>query len=383
MKEIFQNNLNQFLNFGSRFFLLIVIFKTLGVNKFSELSFVITFVTTYSQALTFGSLTYLMNTKGNETKNSLKLLLLIFFITIIFLCFILHYLLSFNFEIILIITVMSLVNAINLIIVTSEKSKGNYLIDMKVSMIQSFVILLLCVVLYFKSLEVKEVLLVLSISYLICLLINSKLLKLIMHEKQDTINIIYKKRSLYGFQDLVYLLYSNGLVLILYNFMSSEDYGYFRAILLLFLPIGILVFSISQVIISRYNEMKDKINLVIVTVIMLIFSFYIFFKDTFFLLSDIQMTTELISSYYILIAYSIFNVLNMKFSVVLIVSNLQKVRFTNSLIVSTLIIALLIVLVTLDNINIYTGPVLLTLSFIITTALNIKGTMNENRNNGG
>ena len=382
MKEIVQNNFNQFLNFGSRFILLIVIFKTLGVNKFSELSFIITFVTTYSQALTFGSLTYLINTKRDEAKSSLKILFLIFYITIVFLCCILHYLLSIDFEIILIITVMSLVNAINLIIVTSEKSKGNYLIDMKVSMIQSFIILLLCIVLYFESLEVREVLLALCISYLICLFANSKVLKLIMKEKQDTIDVIYKKRTLYGFQDLVYLLYSNGLVLILYNFMSSEDYGYFRAILLLFLPIGILVFSISQVIINKYTEMKNKVNLIVFTVILLITSFYLVFKDMFFLVSDIPKTTELNSIYYILIAYSIFNLLNMKFSIILIVSNLQKVRFINSLIVSSLIIALLIIIALLGSINIYTGPLLLTLSFIIITVLNLKGTMNENRNNG-
>jgi O-antigen/teichoic acid export membrane protein len=382
MKDIFQNNFNQFLNFGTKFLLLIVIFKTIGVNKFSELSFIITLITTYGQSMTFGSLTYLMNKKSKESKNSLKMIFLIFFTTIIFFSLILYYQFDFKIKVILIIEIMSLLYAVNLVIVTSEKSKGNFLSEMKIVIIQAFITVMLCITLFFKHLDVIEVLLVLLASYCISLAVNINILSSIISEKSRPISSISRQRSFYGFQDLVYLLYSNGLVLILYKFMTQADYGNFRAILLIFLPIGILVFSISQVMISKYDLMKDKINLIQFALIFSITLFYLLFKDIFFLMSGIEMTTELSSIYNILIIYCIFNILNMKYSIILIVNGLQKIRFFNSLIVSIVIILLLVVVAIFDNISLYTGPILMTASFIIISILNYKGTVNENCNNG-
>lgn len=379
MIEIFQNNLSQFLIFGSRFLLLTVIFKTLGVIQFSELSFLITLVVTYGQAMTFGSMTYIMNLKENEAKNSLKILIFLFLITFPFLGFVLNYYFDFIYEIIAITFTASVLYGANLILVTSEKRKGNYLTDIKVSIIQSSVISLLCIALVVDNLEIVEVMMVLNFGYFLCLLSNLKILINVLVENIHSARIIDTERSYFGFQDLVYLIYSNGLVLLLYNFMDSIDYGHFRAILLIFLPIGVMVFAISQVVIGKYNELKEKINIVVLILIISISIFYWVFKSLVFDYSGIQITTELSFVYDILIVYSIFNVINMKFSIVLVVKNLQKTRFLNSLIVSLFIMTVLTILSVIDCINIYTGPALLTASFVAITLLNFRGTIIENR----
>lgn len=278
LRKIFLNNISQGLQFGSRWFLSIILLKTLSINMFAVFSFVFSISNFMVAILPFGSPVYLINKseqskKGyQELANSISIILFLFFVSLVtFLTYIVLVNPQLpNKDLIPLGLVLSLILSINAIIFSFIKGIGNFSFELKIFSVFSLLVLLLCAYLYFVGpISVMLILLIL-------IFVNALMLRLAMKFSSEldfkqlysNINLTtlslknsFYRRFYFGLQEIVTAIYSQGGMLILFYVISNKVYGEYRALLILIAPFALVNVAVSQVLLSHLKSVPtDKIR---------------------------------------------------------------------------------------------------------------------------
>lgn len=270
IKDLFINNLSQGLQFGSRWFLNIVLLSILGGQLFGEFSFLYSISNLLATILPFGSYVFLMKeTYSSEgglgayvTSIQIQFVFFVFLIllTTFLLCFV-EYNDGYRVYIALF---LGYIFSFNSLFFYYHKGFGNFVFELKINMFLTVLLLLLIgMIYYYPNIDIDVLFVTLiSINLLISILsisfskiVTFKELKTIFDWDVSKVIKGFQERKYYGLQDIVTASFSQGGMLLLPLLITDIVYGGYRAFLLIATPFSLLNLAFSQVLL---NQIKGK-----------------------------------------------------------------------------------------------------------------------------
>ena len=380
LKNIIINNLSQGLQFGSRWVLNIVLLKNMSISEFGLFSFLYSISNILSSVLPFGSSIYIFkenNDKGNESL-IIDSFIVIFlsFISTIFILLILFLLevkiKGFNYIIYPIL--LGLFLSLNIILSSYLKSMNQFIKELKIYFI--FSILLFCFIVYVfmqEKVSISQVFQVLIIINFISMIFFIKITSLrfkVFTFKQSILNVkvLFKDRLYYGLQEIQTAISGQSSMIILFYLLTVELYGTYRSLFILIMPLSLISYSMTQVFINYLKKDLDniksrfrKILLFSIIVIFLIALFFILFKD--FLLDLIRLNNNYEELYYTLLFGTVLKILMTGYISLLVVLDMQKVRFYANLTGASFLLIALFTYV--NQTDLYNAILIYSLSILI------------------
>jgi O-antigen/teichoic acid export membrane protein len=182
------------------------------------------------------------------------------------------------------------------------------------------------------------------------------------------IKTLYRSRLYYGFQEIQTAIYGQSSMIILFYLLTTELYGVYRSLLILVMPISLISYSMTQVFINYLKkDIKNikirfrKIFLFSFIVSIFIISIFLLFEE--YMFNCIQLNYFYKNIYLILIIGTALKILMTSYIALLVVLDMQKVRFYANLIGALFLLISLFLFVKQDDL--FNSVLIYTLSIII------------------
>jgi len=188
--------------------------------------------------------------------------------------------------------------------------------------------------------------------------------------KQSILNVkvLFKDRLYYGLQEIQTAISGQSSMIILFYLLTVELYGTYRSLFILIMPLSLISYSMTQVFINYLKKDLDniksrfrKILLFSIIVIFLIALFFILFKD--FLLDLIRLNNNYEELYYTLLFGTVLKILMTGYISLLVVLDMQKVRFYANLTGASFLLIALFTYV--NQTDLYNAILIYSLSILI------------------
>lgn len=273
IKDLFDNNLSQGLQFGLQWLLNIVILGQLGLAFFGEFSFYYSISNFLMPILPFGSFVFLMSKNFDNKEEAVKEFYVSFQLQFLF--FSLISLASLTFCVInqnanfLAYIILAFLNgyflSLNTLVFIFHKSFGNYRLELMVNVFKAFLIgLLILYVLVNKDVSIVLILgtlLIINIIAFISSYFKSDILYLNHLRYLFEFNFWdlkkrFLKQKYYGFQDILTVSFVQGGMLLLPLLILEDTYGMYRGMLLIVAPFGLLNLTFSQVLLNQIKSLS-------------------------------------------------------------------------------------------------------------------------------
>lgn len=353
LKNLIFNNTSQGLQFGSRWVFNLVLIALLNNTDFGIFAYGLAFSNILMAILPFGSPVYLIGTVTNKNKygelaDSLVLIIIIFLISF-FLFFLIKYL-PFsikNFNVLFYGLLLGFILSINTVLYYFLKSTGNFLEEIKVSIL--FFLLILTFIFYYyvfknplpKINTIFNLLILFNVVVTLYLFIFSKKIntKLIIKNVTNAIqNIksVIKKRFYFGLQELMTASYTQLGMFVLFYFLSTENYGLYRKLFVLIAPIYLLSVSLAQVLLHHLKKSNTKIlkiefrkyqKYTLLGSLLIVGFVFLFREQLITLLGKIKFTQEINNAFILVLFISFIRFIYGNYEMFLVRIDKQKLRF--------------------------------------------------------
>lgn len=358
-KDIIYNNLGQGLQFGSRWILNLALISLLDIESYGVFSFIYSLSNILYSILPFGSGDYLIAASNNPKEISKKFVNSVLVVFVLCAAAVGLYLIVSLFTqnknmdtSVLYGIVLGFILAINLVIFSYFKAIGNFKKELHAYSLFCVLLLLFTGYYYFivKTITdftiIFKFLIVVNMLMTLYAIFSSSLRKQLISEFRNTrmnIDLLWNNFNLrfyFGLQEIVTALYTQVGLLLLFYFLDTETYGYYRALFVMISPVMMVTVAISQVILKYLrNTSKDKIVALFRRISLYTIGLGVLVSTTFGLLKgyifdfikiETNQTTQ--TAFFIIVAVVLLRFIFFNYEVLLVVFDKQKERFLVTLI---------------------------------------------------
>ncbi len=352
IKDLIVNNLSQGLQFGSRWFLNIVLLSILGGQLFGEFSFLYSISNILVPILPFGSYVFLMketySAEGGIAPfiTSLQIQFVFFIVLVLFASLLLVFIDYSPAYRIYVALLLGYIFSFNTLFFYYLKGFGNFLFELKINIfLTALLVVLIGVVYYYPQIDIDYLFVILILINLLTSMVSVCFSKVITFKELkavfdfDVSKVVqgFKERKFFGFQDVVTASFSQGGMLLLPLLITDVMYGGYRAFLLIATPFSLLNLAFSQVLL---NQIKGKttefigktfhqLQLIFVSLLLIILGLMYFLREYILLyLVKQEMTSENNMSFILICVLILSSFLYSGYEMVLVALDKQKVRFS-------------------------------------------------------
>ena len=362
LKKILINNLSQSLQFGSRWFLNVLLLRIMSISEFGLFSFLYSISNILVAVYPFGSSIYIFK---KNTKNGNKYLIIesLAIICIFFIFSILIYLVLLIFDIkfnginaLYYAFILAFILSINLILSSYIKSLEKFSKELIGYIL--FFILLSFAIIYIYLNGTVDITTIFKLLILINFLISIYFFQIseIKSVVFQSINIkdIFKKRLFYGLQEIQTAIYAQSSMIILFYLLTTELYGVYRALFILVMPISLITFSTTQVLITYLKKHLSEIKKTFRKLLFYIFFFafsvtlFLYIAES-YLFQLIKLNDMYQKEFLFMIIVVFVKIIMTPYIAFLVVQDMQKVRFYANLLGSVFLLTTLFIFVNKDD----------------------------------
>ena len=364
LKNIFQNNLSQGLQFGSRWFLNLVLIKSLSIDVYADFSYFYSISNILVSFIPFGSSAYLLSLKNDQNslysnfKESCFVSVISLVIALMCLGVSSFFIDSLaNYKLLFLSLVLSFAISINLNLFSFYKASGNFNKDLIAYSIFGLIVLFISYLISNSFiLEINTVFTALILVNLLVFLIfypysiksrNASDKSIFLKIKSAYIN-----RKHFGYQEVLTGIYTQIGVIVLYHFLDSSDYGSYRSLFLIISPIYLITTSLFQVYINFLKNLKHnitnhfrKLQLLNLGLSMVVIICLFLLKDLILVELKLDTIDNVETLYYILIFTVFIRFSFPLYEVFLVVKGMQKLRMKSSIFTSIFNMCLIIMVI--------------------------------------